>query len=74
MYAWWTPDQLEAAQNTALTWTRTFYDAGDHDHCLLTWATIRRGDVAFVSDAGWITDDAYRRYIQDDELQLQRGE
>lgn len=49
------------------------YEGRDHDHCLLTWETIRHGDMAFVSNAGWITEDAYRRYIQDDELRLRRS-
>jgi hypothetical protein len=73
-YSWWTPDQLDVAQSTDLTWTKTIYNGRDHDHCLLTWEKIRRGDIAFVSDGGWITEDSYRRYIQNDELRLRASE
>lgn len=72
-YSWWTPDQLDVAQRTDLTWTKEVYGEGDHDHCLLTWQKIRPGDVAFVSDVGWVAEDAHRRYIRDNELRLRAG-
>lgn len=71
LYAWWAPHQLKAAEDQSLVWTlETFDRAGDHDHCLLTWATIGPGDVAYHSDDGWISVDAYDRFIRDDALRL----
>ena len=69
-YAWWTPDQLEAARDRTLRWARLTYDGQDHDHCLLTWERIRPGDGAYVSKAGWISDEAHQRFIKNDELGL----
>jgi hypothetical protein len=70
LYAWWTPEQLEAARDVDLEWRRRSYDGADHDHCLLTWQTIGSGDVAYSSEAGWISVDAYEQFIRDDVLRL----
>lgn len=69
-YSWWTPAQLEAARDTSLGWERRRYGGHDHDHCVLTWETIRLGDVAYASEAGWISVDAYERFIRHDEARL----
>jgi hypothetical protein len=53
---------------------RTYNKPGDHTHCLPTWKTIDRGTTAYqVDDAGWITVDAYEKYIRDDILRLRRA-
>jgi len=70
LVAWWRPDQLAAAEDTALAWTAKPYDGKDHDHCLLTWKTINPGDPAYVSAAGWISVEAYEQFIRDDRLRL----
>jgi hypothetical protein len=70
LYGWWTPDQLKAAQDASLTWHQRHYDCADHDHCLLTWATINAGDAAYQSDVGWISVEAYERFIREDALRL----
>jgi hypothetical protein len=70
LYSWWMPSQLQAAQDATLKWTHRRYESPDHDHCLLTWETIQGGDEAYVSKAGWISEDAYRRFIENDELRL----
>jgi hypothetical protein len=58
-YAWWTPDQIEAARDTLLRWERRRYEGQGHNHCRLTYQTIMPGDVAYVSKAGWISIEAY---------------
>jgi hypothetical protein len=75
LYAWWSPEQLKAAEDRNLAWTLQSYDRpGDHDHCLFTWATIGPGDVAYHSDDGWVSVDAYDRFIRDDALRLRSHE
>jgi hypothetical protein len=69
-WLWWTPDQLKAARDTTLRWTRRTYHGEDHDRCLLTWEKIGPGDGGYVLKAGWITDEAYKRFIKHDELGL----
>lgn len=49
---------------------RRRYDGPPDETCLLTWADIYRGDVAYESDAGWISVDAYERLIRDDLLRI----
>jgi hypothetical protein len=54
----------------ALAWQRTTQDESDDEHCLLTWQTISRGSVAYQSDAGWVSEEAYQRFIGEDTLRL----
>jgi hypothetical protein len=68
--SWWTPEQLAVAADRALEWRREQYAEGDHEHCLLTWATIRPGDEGYRSTAGWLSSAAYVRFIRDDFLRL----
>lgn len=56
--------------DTSLDWRLQRFDESDHDHCLLSWRTIMEGDMAYRSRAGWITVDAYDRYIENDPLRL----
>jgi hypothetical protein len=67
---WWTPDAFTAATDTDLRWQRARFSEGDHEHCLLTWKTIAPGEDAYRSDAGWISEEAYARFIADDRLRL----
>jgi hypothetical protein len=69
-FAWWTPQQLEAAVDPALEWRSVQFYESDPAHCCLTWKEIQPGEPAYVSDAGWITVRAYERYIRDDVLRL----
>jgi hypothetical protein len=73
MFSWWTPEQYEAATDTSIEWRRATYDTpDDHEHCVLTWATIATGDTGYQASSGscWITVDAYEKYIRDDLLRL----
>jgi hypothetical protein len=69
-FSWWTPEQLEAACDRSLEWRAVQYYESDHGRCYLTWKEFQPGDPVFMSDAGWITIDAYERYIRDDVLRL----
>jgi hypothetical protein len=69
-FSWWTPAQFEAAADPGLEWHLREYDESDHEHCLLTWERINRGDEAFSSAAGWVTPAAFEKYIRDDVLRL----
>jgi hypothetical protein len=69
-FAWWTPEQLAAAIDPSLEWQPVQYYESDHGHCRLTWKEIEPGDPVYVSDAGWITVEAYERYIRDDVLRV----
>jgi hypothetical protein len=73
-YSWWTPEQLEVARDRGLAWRRRAYDGADHDHCLLTWQKIQPRDVAYVSEAGWLSVEAYEQFIRDDRLRLRRSQ
>lgn len=46
----------------------------DHEHCVLTWATINDSDEGYLSgpDGKWLTVESYERYIRDDALRLRR--
>jgi hypothetical protein len=75
MIGWWTPEQYEAATNATIEQRRATFDKpGDHEHCLLTWATIQSGDSGYHASpgGGWITVDAFEKYIRDDALRLRR--
>lgn len=68
--SWWTPRQFEAARDQTPRWERAVYSDGDHEHCLLTWHTIMPGDHAYHSSVGWLSVDAYQRFIRGDVLRL----
>ena len=74
VFSWWNPDQFRAATDPDVEWRKGTYDKGDHTHCLLTWDAIDHGETAYQAgpDAGWITIDAYEKYIRDDVLRLRR--
>jgi hypothetical protein len=75
IFSWWDPNQFRAATDRTVRWhRRTYNKPGDHTHCLLTWEAIDHGTTAYqVDDAGWITVDAYEKYIRDDMLRLRRA-
>ncbi len=65
--------QLHKLVTRGEVWHRQRFDEGDHDHCLLTWETIRSGDEAYRSDRGeWISSAAYERFVRDDVLRIRR--
>jgi hypothetical protein len=67
----WTRESWWAATDRNLQWELAVYHGDGHDHCLLTWETIARGDTAYRSSRGnWVTVGAYERYIRDDVLRL----
>jgi hypothetical protein len=72
-FAWWTPQQLEAAVDPSLEWQAVQFYESDPAHCCLTWKQIEPGEPAYVSDAGWISVEAHARYIRDDVLRLRRA-
>jgi hypothetical protein len=75
LQGWWTPDALQAVEDESLRWRERRYD-GDDDFCLLTWKTLNPGDTAYRSEVGWVSSDAYDRFIRRDFLRLrspQRG-
>jgi hypothetical protein len=71
---WWDPRQLAIAADRSLEWRQERFASGDHEHCLLTWATIWPGDKAYRSTAGWLSTGAYERFIRDDRLRLREKE
>jgi hypothetical protein len=70
LQSWWTPEAFAAVTDTTLAWQLVAFDKGDHEHCLLTWKTINSGDQAYWSQAGWISTEAYTRFIAEDRLRL----
>jgi hypothetical protein len=75
MYSWFTPDQYKALTDTEAEWHRATYDKpSDHTHCILTWEGIDDGDDGYVVEpgGGWVSVDAYEKYIRDDLLRLRR--
>ncbi|HLI32530.1 MAG TPA: hypothetical protein VKU89_07325 [Solirubrobacteraceae bacterium] len=69
-FSWWSPDQFEVAVDTALHWELRPYEGSDHDHCRLTWKTLEPGDLAYSSEAGWVSPEAHEPFIRDDALRL----
>lgn len=75
---WWTPEQHDVASDLTLTWEVATYErTGDHEHCALTWETIRPGDACYraLGPSGksiWLTLAAYEEYIRGDKLRLRR--
>jgi hypothetical protein len=74
--SWWLPEALEAVVDYEAEWTlKTYPDDGDHNHCLLTGATISAHSdhsQGYHSKYGWITLEAYQKYIQQDSLRLRQ--
>lgn len=70
----WTHWAMDAVQDTTAIWTRQNYPyPGDHDHCLLTWQTISdysEHKEGFASVHGWVTIEAYTKYIQNDRCKI----
>jgi hypothetical protein len=71
------PEALNALRDRLVHWDLLdFPDNGDHDHCLLTWATMaayadqKRG---YHSSYGWVTEAAYQEYIERDVLRVRRA-
>jgi hypothetical protein len=69
-FSWWTPEQFAAAVDLSLEWRAVQFYESDHARCYLTWNEIEPGDPVYASDVGWITVEAYERYIRDDALRL----
>jgi hypothetical protein len=74
--SWWTADAIEAVQDTDVKWVRKRYpDNRNHDHCLLTWATISsysENIEGYYLKYGWITVQAYNKYIKQDCFHLRK--
>jgi len=75
--SWWILDALEAVQDTKVKWVRKPYpDNGGHDHCMLTWADIStdaENREGYHSKYGWITVEAYDKFIKQDVLRLRKA-
>ncbi len=76
---WWTPDQFAVATDLRLVWELAMFDrTGDHEHCVLSWATIEpgmrgyRGLWANLQEV-WLTVPAYEEYILRDRLRIRRS-
>ena len=70
----WTRESWRAVTDRQLEWHRVAYDDGHSEHCLLTWETIARGEIAYCSSRGdWVTAAAYDCYIRDDVLRVRRA-
>jgi hypothetical protein len=75
MYSWWNPDQRHAVTDTTLEWhRRTYNKPGDHTHCILTFEEIDDAGEGYQLEhyGGWISVDAYEKYIRDDVLRLRQ--
>jgi hypothetical protein len=76
--SWFLPAALNALRDRSVHWDlRDYPDNGDHDHCLLTSATLaayadyqKRG---YHSSYGWVTVAAYQEYIERDVLRVRRA-
>jgi hypothetical protein len=73
---WWLPKAIEAVLDEEAQWQREQYpNNGNHDHCLLTWETIAsysQTSEGYHSEHGWITVDAYNKFIRDDIYHLKK--
>ncbi|MDD5195180.1 MAG: hypothetical protein PHQ96_05890 [Candidatus Omnitrophica bacterium] len=73
---WWTPDQFEIATNKNIQWEKQrFLNDKDHEHCLLTWeeiSTNSKNKEAYKSEYGWITIEAYEKFIAQNKFRLRK--
>ncbi|NOS81472.1 MAG: hypothetical protein E8D46_06355 [Nitrospira sp.] len=73
---WWLAEAMEAALDTKAEWVREKYpDNNDHEHCLFTWETITANSEiseGYRSKYGWITVNAYEKFIREDIYRLRR--
>jgi hypothetical protein len=69
-----TTEILRTATDPLVEWRKGIYDRGDHTHCLLTFDAIDDGETAYQAgpNVGWITVEAYEKYVRDDVLRLRR--
>ncbi len=72
---WWVKAAMAAALDTAASWKHSDYPKdGSHEHCLFTWVTIASYAPArsayFSEPHGWITEKAYREFIEEDVYRL----
>lgn len=72
--SWWILKALEAVCDTDTVWVKKIIPEGEHEHCLLSYEKIGEGGETnegyFSKKYGWITVDAYNKYILNDILRL----
>jgi hypothetical protein len=71
---WWLPEAMKAALDTTAEWRREQYPEDEHHAtCLFTWETIVANSnncEGYRSKYGWITVDAYKKFICEDIYRL----
>jgi hypothetical protein len=73
--SWWTKMAAEAVLDNSARWVeRTIPGIHEHEHCLITWETMHSGELGcFSAKHGWITNDAYRTFIEEDRYRIRAG-
>src|SRR5262249_42486468 len=70
-------EHMDAARDTKAIWRRSVYpDDGSHAHCVLTWETISAysgQQEGYQSEHGWITVEAYHKFIEQDRYRLRKA-
>ncbi len=71
---WWLQEAMEGALDSTAIWEKEVYPVNEgHEHCLFTWETISaysENSEGYRSKHGWITVDAYNKFIRDDIYRL----
>jgi hypothetical protein len=73
--SWWTAQGAQAVLDRSARWIARVYPGNDeHAHCLLTFEAIHSGQAGRFSAAhGWITNEAYRDFIESDPYRVRAG-
>ena len=70
----WIPNAMDAVLDMEAKWVHKIYpNNGDHNHCLLTYVTISAHSEhkeGYCSEHGWVTVDAYQKFIEKDQLRV----
>lgn len=75
--SWWLGTTMDAVRDMGAVWNRMPYpDNGSHDFCPITYENISaQGPLteAYKSNHGWISVEAYEKYILQDALRVRNA-
>jgi ribosomal protein S18 acetylase RimI-like enzyme len=70
----WNHWAMDAVRDISADWERKNYPYdGEHDHCILTCQAIANYSEhkeGYVSEHGWVTVEAYQKYIENDQSRI----
>ena len=72
--SWWSEEAMRALLDPEAGWEQAMFEGDDDDErCLFTWEPMHNFRSGYRSKYGWVTADAYQRFVVDDILQMRAG-